>query len=377
MNLSNLLQDNHHSSKRSTKTSSSGTQRTAQSSNSYGRDMASVLTATSFQNQYARAPQPPLSPPSEDSSGCTLPSIQSLIGMANAPNHEQQGIFLSHVGRHPTNSHLTSAAAELERQPAQSQHQQHGDGPPSADHRSQAYGQPTVSPPIALPPSPPLRPDFDFDGSTQSPSAASSHSSSAPVPYFTSSINENDPHHQQRPRPTSSSHSGTPISPQQQPPGQSPYQALHYPSSPASLSNYSYPSPANQSGTPVIYYQRSLPSNFPASHHHSPPDIINPALSNSHERSPIESGGNPWQHHHYIAPSSTASIAVQPADRYICQTCSKSFSRPSSLRIHSYSHTGEKPFKCAHDGCGKAFSVRSNMKRHERGCHGGESPGSA
>jgi uncharacterized Zn-finger protein len=80
------------------------------------------------------------------------------------------------------------------------------------------------------------------------------------------------------------------------------------------------------------------------------------------------SGANPWQHHHYISPSSAASFP-QSQDRYICQTCNKAFSRPSSLRIHSHSHTGEKPFKCPHQGCGKAFSVRSNMKRHERGCH--------
>jgi uncharacterized Zn-finger protein len=63
--------------------------------------------------------------------------------------------------------------------------------------------------------------------------------------------------------------------------------------------------------------------------------------------------------------------AVQPTqERYICTTCNKAFSRPSSLRIHNYSHTGEKPFRCSVAECGKAFSVRSNMKRHERGCHG-------
>lgn len=37
-----------------------------------------------------------------------------------------------------------------------------------------------------------------------------------------------------------------------------------------------------------------------------------------------------------------------------------------------HSHTGEKPYVCSKHGCGKAFSVRSNMKRHERGCHAGE-----
>ena len=89
MNLSNLLQD-HHISKRSSKSASN--QHQAQSAKSYGRDMASALTASPYQTNYARTPQPSPSPTSEDSSGCTLPSIQSLIGMADAPNHEQQGI---------------------------------------------------------------------------------------------------------------------------------------------------------------------------------------------------------------------------------------------------------------------------------------------
>jgi uncharacterized Zn-finger protein len=52
--------------------------------------------------------------------------------------------------------------------------------------------------------------------------------------------------------------------------------------------------------------------------------------------------------------------------RYHCHHCRKSFSRPSSLRIHIYSHTGEKPFKCHHQGCGRSFSVHSNMRRHLR-----------
>ncbi|KAI8071144.1 uncharacterized protein B0P05DRAFT_443206, partial [Gilbertella persicaria] len=52
--------------------------------------------------------------------------------------------------------------------------------------------------------------------------------------------------------------------------------------------------------------------------------------------------------------------------RYHCHHCSKSFSRPSSLRIHIYSHTGEKPFKCHFQGCGRSFSVHSNMRRHLR-----------
>ncbi|KAG0204302.1 hypothetical protein BGX28_003725 [Mortierella sp. GBA30] len=58
--------------------------------------------------------------------------------------------------------------------------------------------------------------------------------------------------------------------------------------------------------------------------------------------------------------------ATSPSSRYQCQYCHKRFSRPSSLRIHTYSHTGERPFKCSEEGCGRQFSVQSNMRRHLR-----------
>lgn len=55
----------------------------------YERDMASALTASPYSSQapaFARTPQLPPSPPAEDPNAkCTLPSIQSLIGMADEP----------------------------------------------------------------------------------------------------------------------------------------------------------------------------------------------------------------------------------------------------------------------------------------------------
>lgn len=52
--------------------------------------------------------------------------------------------------------------------------------------------------------------------------------------------------------------------------------------------------------------------------------------------------------------------------RYVCPDCSKTFARPSSLRVHSYSHTGEKPYACPEPSCGRRFSVCSNLRRHMR-----------
>ncbi|KAI4111854.1 MAG: hypothetical protein LQ339_000313 [Xanthoria mediterranea] len=250
--------------------------------------------------------------------------------------------------------------------------------PQPTDLRSQTYGQPPVSNPRALPPTPPFRPNLDFDDSQQSPSTTSTRSSAAPPgPYYASGQTNSaiDPQLKRE--------SAAPAAPASLPPAaESPYGNSPYPPSPTNATNYAYPHSA-QAGPapPQVYYQRPLPTNFPPPPAPPAPVPMDPALSSSpqqqqQQQSPIDQA-SPWQHqhHHYISPSSSAAFSGQPQDRYICQTCNKAFSRPSSLRIHSHSHTGEKPFKCPHPGCGKAFSVRSNMKRHERGCHGGSSPG--
>uniref|UniRef100_A0A3P9B4X0 Pleiomorphic adenoma gene 1 n=1 Tax=Maylandia zebra TaxID=106582 RepID=A0A3P9B4X0_9CICH len=38
-----------------------------------------------------------------------------------------------------------------------------------------------------------------------------------------------------------------------------------------------------------------------------------------------------------------------------CQECQKAFNSLEKLKVHSYSHTGERPYRCSHPECTKAF----------------------
>ncbi|KAI1203635.1 hypothetical protein F5X97DRAFT_96753 [Nemania serpens] len=267
-------------------------------------------------------PQSPPSPPMDEAAKCSLPSISNLLVMADAGS--------------PTSEHSSQS------QPASSIK---ADTRPNSSHY-QSSGPSRA----ALPPTPPMSTDTSFEG-YNSPSTKSL----SQVPVISGTANyyyETTPPVEDVPR----QHINPVVSrlPMQSQSYSSQAFASPYLNQPAIPGYYASPLPTAQSQISGLFYQRPLPQAFP-------PLPVTVSLTPS-------SGTNPWQHHHYISPSSAAAFP-QSQDRYICQTCNKAFSRPSSLRIHSHSHTGEKPFKCPHAGCGKAFSVRSNMKRHERGCH--------
>jgi DNA-directed RNA polymerase subunit RPC12/RpoP len=56
---------------------------------------------------------------------------------------------------------------------------------------------------------------------------------------------------------------------------------------------------------------------------------------------------------------------------HVCQTCGKVMGKPSSLKLHMLTHTGERPHVCS--TCGKRFSTRTNLTAHLR-THTGERP---
>ena len=49
--------------------------------------------------------------------------------------------------------------------------------------------------------------------------------------------------------------------------------------------------------------------------------------------------------------------------------CPKFFSRPSRLKTHIFSHTGERPFQCPVQDCKKTFSRHAHLKRHQEKNH--------
>ena len=320
--------------------------------------------------QYQRQrPQSPPSPPAEEQKP-SLPSISSLLEFAGGEKAGSEASkylvaaslprVLTEVaaGQSPQSQHRQSASPQLR------QSTQQGAGPMQRPQQASSYiAAPAPAPAsgnnrMTLPPTPPMHADAAGDGQ-RSPSSTSTHSAASAAYFMGASLNNMEPHQQRQAlssmppmkRDSLPSHSMSPYSGSMY--TQSPYQ-----SSPGNASATSFYSPEQHSYSSVgMYAQRPLPSNYQ-------PSIPLPMPQSN----PSANGSNPWQHHHYISTSSQSAFP-QSQDRYICSTCNKAFSRPSSLRIHSHSHTGEKPYKCPQAGCGKAFSVRSNMKRHERGCH--------
>ncbi|KAG8526976.1 uncharacterized protein KY384_008405 [Bacidia gigantensis] len=133
---------------------------------------------------------------------------------------------------------------------------------------------------------------------------------------------------------------------------------------------YGFPAPhsshssiSSASYTPSSYYSGSVDGSV--SDYGSQSDLES-VSSRTLPRPTGLIGGNGLPPPQSMMGQFNSKVSSSTQKKHKCKICDKRFTRPSSLQTHMYSHTGEKPYACEHEGCGRHFSVVSNLRRHRK-----------
>jgi len=135
---------------------------------------------------------------------------------------------------------------------------------------------------------------------------------------------------------------------------------------PSSHSSHSSQSSMSDSGSSYGSYYGSVDSSASGYSSQSEVDSVSSVGSRTLPRPCALIGGAGLPAPQSMMGQFNSKISSSTQKKHKCKICDKRFTRPSSLQTHMYSHTGEKPYACEVDGCGRHFSVVSNLRRHRK-----------
>ena len=75
----------------------------------------------------------------------------------------------------------------------------------------------------------------------------------------------------------------------------------------------------------------------------------------------FENCGKSFTAHGHLEDHKITHLKIK---HFKCENCDKSFSRKNTLKKHMSIHTGEKPYECEYPQCYKRFNEKGNMRTH-------------